>query len=60
MTNDKLYKTSEVAKILKVEKKTIYKWISCDSLPVKGWFKNFGGHLRFKEWLVDRLKNGKV
>ena len=55
---EKLYKTSEVAKIMKVTRWTIYKWL--DILPENGWFRNPGGHLRFKKWLIDELKNGKI
>jgi len=58
MTDEKLYKTSEVAKIMRTDRKTIYKWLP--GLPPDGWFKTVKGHLRFKEWLVDKLKNGKI
>jgi len=60
MKKDKLYKTSEVAKIMSVTNQTVYKWISCNILPTDGWFKLPNGYIRFKSWLVEKLKNGEV
>jgi len=58
MENEKLYKTSEVAEIMNVTKQTVYKWL--DILPKKGWFRNHVGQLRFKKWLIDKLKSGQI
>ena len=60
MTKEKLYKTSEVAKMMSVTNQTVYKWISCDILPVDGWFKLPNGYIRFRAWLVEKLISGEM
>ena len=60
MTHEKLYKTSEVAEMLGLDKKTIYKWMACGILPANGWFKLPNGYIRFRAWLVKKLKDGEV
>ena len=60
MTHEKLYKTSEVAKIMNITKQTIYKWMICDILPSDGWIRLPNGYIRFKPWLVKKLENGEI
>jgi hypothetical protein len=55
----------EVAEILSVTKKTIYKWLSLDEpedavIPPAAWYKLPNGHIRIKEWIVLKLQNNEI
>jgi hypothetical protein len=59
----KLYTVDEVARIFKVTKKTVYKWMSYEDdpneaiIPPEAWYKMRTGRILIDEWIVLKLLN---
>ena len=58
---ERSYSVAEVAEKLKVTRQTIYKYLSLDEpkyaqIPVSGWYRLPGGHLRIKESALKELQ----
>jgi len=60
MTHEKLYKTSEVAEIMGVKRKTIYRWLASGFLPANSYIKFHNGYIYFKRQFIKNLKKGKM
>lgn len=59
---EKLYSIAEVARIFKVDKRTIVKWMDFDEdapneapIPPDAWFKLPNGNIRIREWIILKL-----
>lgn len=60
---EKAYSLAEVAAILHVDKRTLFKWMMYDDdpeeavIPPSEWFKLPNGHIRIRERIVLKLLN---
>jgi hypothetical protein len=61
---EKLFTVDEVARIFKVDKRTVFNWMAYDEdpeqaiIPPEAWFKlQHSGHIRIMEWIVLKLLN---
>lgn len=56
-----MYSVTEVAEIFSVHRDTVIKWLSIDDddieavIPPEAWFKLPNGHIRIKEWIIQKL-----
>jgi len=65
MRSEPAFTVAEVAKILNVDKRTVYKWLMPDEdngeaiIPAEGWYKlPRSGYIRIKKWVVAQLQAG--
>ena len=61
----KAYSITEVAKLLSVSRRTIFKWLAIDEpedavIPPEAWFRLPSGHIRIREWVVIKLQNNEM
>jgi hypothetical protein len=59
-----VYSISDAARVLKVDKRTIMKWMEYDEddldsaiIPPSAWFKLPNGYIRIEEWIIIKLMN---
>ena len=62
---ERMYKVSEVASLMSVNKHTVLKWMALDEsddniIPFEAWIKLPNGHIRIREWIVLKLQAGEV
>ena len=54
---EKFYTIDEVAEILKVNRRTVLKWIEAEVIPPGGYFRLPSGHIRIRESAILKLTN---
>jgi len=62
---EKAYSITQVAEMLAVSRRTIFKWLSIDEpeyavIPPDAWFRLPSGHIRIREWVVIKIKRGEI
>lgn len=52
------YTVDEVARIFKVSKRTVFKWMDGGVIPGNAWYRVPGnGYIRIDEWIILKLLN---